>query len=541
MKVSKKPKKVKVFNDLHLEPLETHTKEVEVLKFHSKNSPSEKMYAINTPAGLDKDTLKSLEMMGIDVVDDKDSIIKKRSHTTNYIGEHVFHVPSPDIVKHVEGYHDNGFYDSAVWYSYVIPNVPRLGDLESKKNYVNNILTKRLVHPGSNRAISTMLFYSQDGYSVSLLNILADTNNTNTFAPSWYLDKISAGKIEEISLNAAWFNILNEFILNSDNTTLEDSLDDDTFVEKVKKHYSNLTYESNEHTASLAEAIFNRKSPLCLKDLKTIKARDAMKSLSVKALKNYTEIFNAKNKKKKKSDAHRDFTSTVLVPLVNIDRNPSKAIEIWVKRLEEKDVKKEDVITSSNLAEYLSIAYANNVVKANSVYNSDSSGKYKGLLQKVLSLNTSELASELSYERSKILIITDILNALGTEFVTKEMKLSHLHILFASFMRVETPLIGRDNVWRKSFLLKALELSEDTVKGKEKALQYYFEANTQFVKIGISVSALEKENIFDGADDVPLDLVLSIFGKEVVSVQESRYPNISPSVETAIELNKQGF
>lgn len=540
MKVSKKPKKVKVFNDLHLEPLETHTKEVEVLKFHSNNSPSEKMYAINTPAGLDKDTLKSLEMMGIDVVDDKDSIIKKRSHTTIYIGEHVFHVPSPDIVKHVEGYHDNGFYDSAVWYSYVIPNVPRLGDLESKKNYVNNILTKRLVHQGSNRVVSTMLFYSQDGYSVSLLKTLEDTNDTNTFEYNEFLDKVSAGKIEEISLNAAWFNILNEFILNSDNNTLEDALADNTFVEKVKKHYSNLTYESNEHTASLAEAIFNRQSPLCLKDLKTIKARDAMKSLSVKALKNYTEIFKAKIKKKK-SDAHKDFTSTVLVPLVNIDRNPSKAIEIWVKRLEEKDVKKEDIITSSNLAEYLSIAHANTVVKANSVYNSDSNGKYKGLLQKVLGLNTSELASELSYERSKILIVTDILNALGTEFVTKEMKLSHLHVLIASFMRVETPLIGRDNVWRKSFLLKALELSEDTVKGKEKALQYYFEANTQFVKIGLSVSALEKENIFDGADDVPLDLVLSIFGEEVVTVQEARYPNITPSVETAIELNKQGF
>ena len=540
MKVSKKPKKVKVFNDLHLEPLETHTKEVEVLTFHSNNSPSEKMYAINTPAGLDKDTLKSLEMMGIDVVDDKDSIIKKRSHTTNYIRENVFHVPSPDIVKHVKGYHDNGMYDCVVWHSYVIPNVPRLENLESKKNYINNLVTEKHPNLRAHTRISTILFYAQNGYSVSLLKILADTNNTNTFAPSGYLDKISAGKIEEISLNAAWFNILNEFILNSDNTTLEDALADNTFVEKVKKHYSNLTYESNEHTASLAEAIFNKQSPLCPKDLKTIKARDAMKSLSVKALKNYTEIFNAKNKKKK-SDALKDFTSTVLVPLVNIDRNPSKAVEIWVKRLEEKDIKKEDIITSSNLAEYLSIAHANNVVKANSVYNSDSSGKYKGLLQKVLSLNTSELASALSYERSKILIITDILNALGTEFVTKEMKLSHLHILFASFMRVETPLIGRDNVWRKSFLLKALELSEDTVKGKEKALQHYFEANTQFVKIGISVSALEKENIFDGADDVPLDLVLSIFGEEVITVQESRYPNITPSVETATELNKQGF
>lgn len=540
MKVSKKPKKVKVFNDLHLEPLKTHTKEVEALTFHSNNSPSEKMYAVNPPAGLDKDTLKSLEMMGIDVVDDKDSIIKKRSHTTNYIRENVVHVPSPDIVKHVKGYQDNGMYDCVVWHSYVIPDVPRLGDLESKKNYIDNLVTKRRVHPRVHTRISTMLFYAQNGYSVSLLKILADINDTNTFASSGYLDKISAGKIEEISLNAAWFNILNEFILNSDNTTLEDSLDDDTFVEKVKKHYSNLTYESNEHTASLAEAIFNRKSPLCVKDLKTIKARDAMKSLSVKALKNYTEIFKDKYKKKK-SDTNKDFISTVLISLVNIDRNTSKAVEIWVKRLEEKGVKKEDIITSSNLAEYLSIAHANNIVKANSVYNSDSSGKHKGLLQKVLSLNTSELASALSYERSKILIITDILNLLGTEFVTKEMKLSHLHVLIASFVRLETPLIGRDGVWRKSFLLKALELGEDTVKGKEKALQYYFEANTQFVKIGISVSALEKENIFDGGDDVPLDLVLSIFGEEVVTVSESKYPNISTSVKTAIELNKQGF
>lgn len=540
MKVSKKPKKVKVFNDLHLEPLETHTKKVEVLKFHANNSPSEKLYAVNPPAGLDEETLKSLEVMGIDVVDDKDSIIKKRAHVTDYVAECALHVPSPDVVKYVKGYLDNGFYDSVVWYSYVIPNVPRLGDLESKKNYVSNLLTEKHPNPRVHTRISNMLFYSQDSYSVSLLKILEDTSNTNTFAPSGYLDKISAGKIEEISLNAAWFNILNEFILNSDNTTLEDSLDDDTFVEKVKKHYSNLTYESNEHTASLAEAIFNRQSPLCLKDLKTIKARDAMKSLSVKALKNYTEIFKAKDGRKK-SDTNKDFTSTVLIPLVNIDRNPSKAVEVWVKRLEEKGAKKEDVITSSNLAEYLSIAHAKNVVKANSVYNSDSSGKYEGLLQKVLSLNTSELASALSYERSKILIITDILNLLGTEFVTKEMKLSHLHVLIASFVRLETPLIGKDSVWRKSFLLKALELSEDTVKGKEKALQYYFEANTQFVKIGISVSALEKENIFDGADDVPLDLVLSIFGEEVVTVQEARYPNITPSVETAIELNKQGF
>lgn len=538
MKVSKKPKKVKVFNDLHLEPLKTHTKEVEVLTFHSNNSPSEKQYAINPPAGLGKDTLKSLEVMGVDVVDDKDSIIKKRSHTTNYIRENVLHVPSSDIVKHVKGY--NEMYDYVMWHSYVIPNVPRLENLESKKNYINNLVTEKHPNPRAHTRISTMLFYAQNGYSVSLLKILADTNDTNTFAPSGYLDKISAGKIEEISLNAAWFNILNEFILNSDNTTLEDSLDDDTFVEKVKKHYSNLTYESNEHTASLAEAIFNRDSPLCVKDLKTIKARDAMKSLSVKALKNYIEIFKDKYKKKK-SDANKDFISTVLIPLVNIDRNPSKAVEIWVKRLEEKGVKKEDIITSSNLAEYLSIAYVNNIVKANSVYNSDSSGKHKGLLQKTLSLNTSKLASELSYERSKILIITDILNLLGTEFVTKEMKLSHLHVLIASFVRLETPLLGRDGVWRKSFLLKALELGEDTVKGKEKALQYYFEANTQFVKIGISVSALEKENIFDGGDDVPLDLVLSIFGEEVVTVQEARYPNITPSVETAIELNKQGF
>lgn len=540
MKVSKKPKKVKVFNDLHLEPLKTHTKEVEVLTFHSNNSPSEKMYAVNPPAGLDKDTLKSLEVMGVDVVDDKDSIIKKRSHTTNYIREKVLHVPSSDIVKHVKGYHDNGMYDCVVWHSYVIPNVPRLENLESKKNYINNLVTKKHPNSRAHTRISTMPFYAQNGYSVSLLKILADTNDTNTFAPSGYLDKISAGKIEEISLNAAWFNILNEFILNSDNTTLEDSLDDDTFVEKVKKHYSNLTYESNEHTASLAEAIFNRDSPLCVKDLKTIKARDAMKSLSVKALKNYTEIFKDKYKKKK-SDTNKDFISTVLIPLVNIDRNTSKAVEIWVKRLEEKGVKKEDIITSSNLAEYLSIAHANNVVEANSVYNSDSSGKHKGLLQKTLSLNTSKLASELKHERSKILIITDILNLLGTEFVTKEMKLSHLHVLIASFVRLETPLLGRDGVWRKSFLLKALELGEDTVKGKEKALQYYFEANTQFVKIGISVSALEKENIFDGGDDVPLDLVLSIFGEEVVTVQEARYPNITPSVETAIELNKQGF
>lgn len=540
MKVSKKPKKVKVFNDLHLEPLETHTKEVEVLKFHARNSHSKKLYAVNPPAGLDKDTLKSLEMMGIDVVDDKDSIIKKRAHITDYVAECALHVPSLDVVKYVKDFNDNIMYDYAIWHSYVIPDVPRLGNLEGKKNYINNLLTKKHPNSHSRRRISTMLFYSQDSYSVPLLDILEDTNDTKTFAPSGYLDKISAGKIEEISLNAAWFVILNEFILNSDNTTLEDSLNNDTFVEKVKKHYSNLTYESNEHTASLAEAIFNRQSPLCLKDLKTIKARDAMKSLSVKALKNYTEIFEDKYKKKK-SDTNKDFVSTVLIPLVNIDRNPSKAVEIWVKRLEEKGVKKEDIITSSNLAEYLSIAHVNNIVKANSVYNSDSSGKYKGLLQKVLGLNTSELASALSYERSKILIVTDILNALGTEFVTKEMKLSHLHLLIASFVRLETPLIGRGNVWRKSFLLKALELSEDTVKGKEKALQHYFEANTQFVKIGLSVSALEKENIFDGADDVPLDLVLSIFGEEVVSVQESRYPNISPSVETAIELNKQGF
>src|SRR5699024_2601042 len=277
---------------------------------------------------------------------------------------------------------DNGFYDSVVWYSYVIPNVPRLGDLESKKNYVSNLLTEKHPNPRAHTRISTMLFYAQNGCSVSLLKILADTNDTNTFAPSGYLEKISAGKIEEISLNAAWFNILNEFILNSDNNTLEDALADNTFVEKVKKHYSNLTYESNEHTASLAEAIFNKNSPLRLIDLKTIKARDAMKSLSVKALKNYTEIFNTKNEKKT-SDTNKDFISTVLVHLVNIDRNHSNAIEIWVKRLEEKDVKKEDIITSSNLAEYLSVAYANNVVKANSVYNSDSSGKYKGLLQKV--------------------------------------------------------------------------------------------------------------------------------------------------------------
>lgn len=540
MKVSKKPKKVKVFNDLHLEPLKTHTKEVEVLTFHSNNSPSEKMYAVNPPAGLDKDTLKSLEVMGIDVVDDKDSIIKKRSHTTNYIGENVVHVPSPDIVKHVKGYQDDGMYDYVMWHSYVIPDVPRLEDLESKKNYIDNLVTTRRVNSYTNRIISTMVFFVQNKYSLPLLRILEDTNDTDTFRPSVYLDKISAGNIEEISLNTAWFVILNEFILNSDNTTLEYSLDDDTFVEKVKKHYSNLTYESNEHTASLAEAIFNRQSPLCLKDLKTIKARDAMKSLSVKALKNYTEIFKDKYKKKK-SDTNKDFISTVLIPLVNIDRNTSKAVEIWVKRLEEKGVKKEDIITSSNLAEYLSIAHANNIVKANSVYNSDSSGKHKGLLQKALSLDTSKLASELSYERSKILIITDILNLLGTEFVTKEMKLSHLHVLIASFVRLETPLLGRDSVWRKSFLLKALELGEDTVKGKEKALQYYFEANTQFVKIGISVSALEKENIFDGGDDVPLDLVLSIFGEEVVTVSESKYPNISSSVETAIELNKQGF
>lgn len=540
MKVSKKPKKVKVFNDLHLEPLKTHTKEVEVLTFHSNNSPSEKMYAVKPPAGLDKDTLKSLEVMGIDVVDDKDSIIKKRSHTTNYIGENVVHVPSPDIVKHVEGYHDKKLYDYVMWHSYVIPDIPRLGDLEGKKNYINNLLTEKHPNPHSRRRISTMLFYSQNNYSVSPLKTLEDTNNADTFRPSGYLDKISAGNIEEISLNAAWFVILNEFILNSDNNTLGDSLDDDTFVEKVKKHYSNLTYESNEHTASLAEAIFNRKSPLCVKDLKTIKARDAMKSLSVKALKNYIEIFSDKVKKKK-SDTDKDFISTVLIPLVNIDRNPSKAVEVWVKRLEEKGAKKEDVITSSNLAEYLSIAHANNVVKANSVYNSDSSGKYEGLLQKVLSLNTSELASALSYERSKILIITDILNLLGTEFVTKEMKLSHLHLLIASFIRLGTPLIGRDSVWRKSFLLKALELNEDTVKGKEKALQYYFEANTQFVKIGLSVSRLEKENIFDGAEDVPLDLVLSIFGEEVVTVLESTYVYITPDVETAISLNKQGF
>src|SRR5699024_6487573 len=322
VKVSKKPKKVKVFNDLHLEPLETHTKEVEVLKFHARNSPSEKMYAINIPAGLDKDTLKSLEMMGIDVVDDKDSIIKKRSHTTSYILENVFHVPSPDIVEHVKGYHDNGMYDCVVWHSYVIPNVPRLENLESKKNYINNLVTEKHPNPRAHTRISTMLFYAQNGCSVSLLKILADTNDTNTFAPSGYLEKISAGKIEEISLNAAWFVILNEFILNSDNNTLEDALADNTFVEKVKKHYSNLTYESNEHTASLAEAIFNKNSPLRLKDLKTIKARDAMKSLSVKALKNYTEIFNAKNEKKK-SDTNKDFISTVLVPLVNIDRNPS--------------------------------------------------------------------------------------------------------------------------------------------------------------------------------------------------------------------------
>ena len=85
------------------------------------------------------------------------------------------------------------------------------------------------------------------------------------------------------------------------------------------------------------------------------------------------------------------------------------------------------------------------------MYNSDSSGKHKGLLQKTLSLNTSKLASELSYERSKILIITDILNLLGTEFVTKEMKLFDLHVLIASFVRLETPLLGRDGVWRKSF------------------------------------------------------------------------------------------
>ena len=116
-------------------------------------------------------------------------------------------------------------------------------------------------------------------------------------------------------------------------------MDDDTFVEKVKKHYSNLTYESNEHTASLAEAIFNRDSPLCVKDLKTIKARDAMKSLSVKALKNYIEIFKDKYKKKK-SDANKDFISTVLIPLVNIDRNPSKAVEIWVETTRRKRCKK---------------------------------------------------------------------------------------------------------------------------------------------------------------------------------------------------------
>ena len=44
-------------------------------------------------------------------------------------------------------------------------------------------------------------------------DFLADTNDTNTFAPSGYLDKISAGKIEEISLNAAWFNILTSSFL----------------------------------------------------------------------------------------------------------------------------------------------------------------------------------------------------------------------------------------------------------------------------------------------------------------------------------------